>query len=376
MDNAKPSRNRPLKRRPSDREPPATMPTQDQAGPEAWSVTLHEKIYAPLKIAALIQVLAKAGVPAESALAGSGLALAEIANPMTLTSIQQLLIVGRNAGKLWPSPGLGLQAGLQMHASAYGLYGYALLCSVTLRNAWDMAVRYQRLATPVMKIRWFEEADRAIWVLPGYDEIRHLDLGWDDYVFFLDMQLAIHTTLVKDLMGPSCAPAHARYTTAEPGHAEEIARSLECPVSFNQPRNELHYPLQWLDRAPHLANSITAAQMSSTCARLIEQFKWHAGIARRVYEEITRTPGRFPEMDAVARDLCLSTRTLRRRLESEGTSYSALLSSVRHALAVDYLRTTKLSADDVAQALGFSDTASFRHSFKRWTGMTPNEFRG
>lgn len=72
---------------------------------------------------------------------------------------------------------------------------------------------------------------------------------------------------------------------------------------------------------------------------------------------------------------CVAPRTLRRKLEAEGTSYSELLSSVRHALAVDYLGTTLLSVEDVASALGFSDTASFRHAFKRWTGRTPNAYR-
>jgi AraC-like DNA-binding protein len=341
----------------------------------ARSVAWHERKYAPLKIAALIKVLAKSGVAANSVLAGTGLDAAQINSPQTHTSIQQLLIVGRNAVRHCASPDLGLQAGQQMHASAYGMYGYALLCAETLRHAFDMAVRYHELATPVMNIRWVEDGDKAIWMLPRFEEVQQLDLSWEQYLFFLDMQFVIHATLVKDVMGPWCAPARALFATPKPGHAEAVARALECPVSFDQPRNELHYPAQWLDRAPQLANPITAAQMSGTCARLMEESKWQAGIARRVYDEITRTPGRFPEIHTVASSLCMATRTLRRKLEGEGTSYSELLSSVRHALAVDYLGTTLLSVEDVALALGFSDTPSFRHAFKRWTGKTPNAYR-
>jgi len=70
-----------------------------------------------------------------------------------------------------------------------------------------------------------------------------------------------------------------------------------------------------------------------------------------------------------------SSRTLRRKLEAEGSSYSGLLTDVRHALAVDYLNSTLLGINDIAAALGFSDAASFRHAFKRWTGKTPNEYR-
>ena len=49
--------------------------------------------------------------------------------------------------------------------------------------------------------------------------------------------------------------------------------------------------------------------------------------------------------------------------------------SVRKALAIDYLTTTPLSTEDVALTLEFSDAVSFRHAFKRWTGLTPNEYR-
>ena len=78
---------------------------------------------------------------------------------------------------------------------------------------------------------------------------------------------------------------------------------------------------------------------------------------------------------AIAASLCMTSRTLRRKLDAEGTSYSDLLTSVRKAFAIDYLSTTLLSIKDIAAALGFSEAAGFRHAFKRWTGKPPNEYR-
>ena len=98
-------------------------------------------------------------------------------------------------------------------------------------------------------------------------------------------------------------------------------------------------------------------------------------MTRRVYQELTRTPGRFPEIEEIAETLCTTSRTLRRRLAAEGTSYSDLLANVRKALAIDYLTTTLLATEDIASALGFSDCVAFRHAFKRWTGSTPGEYR-
>ena len=71
----------------------------------------------------------------------------------------------------------------------------------------------------------------------------------------------------------------------------------------------------------------------------------------------------------------MTSRMLRRKLEAEGTSYSALLSDVRKALALDFLASTELSIDDIANALGFSDAVGFRHAFKRWTGKWPSDYR-
>ena len=64
-----------------------------------------------------------------------------------------------------------------------------------------------------------------------------------------------------------------------------------------------------------------------------------------------------------------------RRLQAEGTSYADMLTRVRRALAEDYLRGTRMSVDDIAAALAFSDGRSFRQAFARWTGCSPSEFR-
>ena len=335
------------------------------------AVAQHHRVYAPQKIAALVRALTELGADAGAVLAGTGLTPAETEDFTTRTSIAQLLAVARNAVRLVQAPDLGLRIGSRMRASSYGMWGYALLCAETMRHAFELAVRYQRLAQPVMPVRWTEEDGRAIWHLPSFDDMAPLKLAHDEYLFFLDMQMVLSMTLTTDAMGSWCLPALARYATPPPPHADRVAAALQCPVEFDQGGHELHYPLAWLDRAPSLANPITASQMSSTCARLMREIGWRAGLTRRVCEELTRVPGRFPDIESIAATLCMTSRTLRRKLDGEGTSYTELLANVRHALALDYLRTTDLEIDDVASALGFSDANAFRHAFKRWTGRSP-----
>lgn len=335
----------------------------------------YERLYAPLKILSVVRTLGELGVDARSLLAGTGLAQAEVTNAHTRTSIHQFLCVSRNAARLSPSPNWGVLVGSQMHLTDYGMYGYALVCAEKMRNACDLAVHYHGLATPVMHIHMEEDNSKFCWVFPTLAETGLSDVDESLFRSLLEMQLGIHTTLTKDVMGTWCVPSRAMFAQSRTAYAGALERSLECPVVFNQPRTELQYPIDWLDRRPQFANPITATQVSAMCAKLLEEHKWGTGLTRRIYAELMRTPGRFPTIDEIAATLCMSSRTVRRKLDEEGTSYSSILSSVRHALAVDYLSTSLLEIHDIAAALGFSDPTSFRHAFKRWTGVSPNQYR-
>jgi AraC-like DNA-binding protein len=345
-----------------------------KAGP-ADGLRLREKLYAPLKIFSVVRTLTDSGVDAKSLLAGSGLAQKDVSNAHARTSVHQFLTVCRNAAKHSPDPNWAVQVGSRMHQTDYGMYGYALVCAESLRSTCELAIRYHDLATPVMRIELVENGQRATWLLPALKDTNLLDVAEPLYRTLLEMQIGIHATLTKDVMGAWCRPARVDFALPRPRHAAALKRILKCPVQFDQAHTALHYPIDWLDRKPQFANPITATQVSATCAKLLEEQKWESGITRRVYAELMRTPGRFPSIHEIAETLCMSARTVRRKLDTEGTSYHSLLDSVRHALAVDYLSTSLLQIDDIAAALGFSDSASFRHAFKRWTGRTPGQYR-
>jgi len=336
---------------------------------------LRQQRFTPAKLAVMLDVAAQAGIDPVAVLDGTGLTPAAVADPFTLTSPLQFLTAARNAIGRYDGSDLGVRVGHRLHVSSYGMYGYAMLCSESLAHAFESAVKYHRLANGMLAIRWVEQGDTASWLFPDRHEVALPDLDEPLYRFLIDMQFALHVTIIKDVMGAWCVPARAQFAQPQPAHAALLGDALECPIAFDQPHHVLSYPAAWLARAPQLANPITAAQVSSHCARLLDELRSQAGVTRRVYQELTRTPGQFPDIDAIAAILCITSRTLRRKLEAEGTSYSELLASVRKALAIDYLSTTTLSTEDIASTLGFSDAVGFRHAFKRWTGMTPSDVR-
>ncbi|MBU6260710.1 MAG: AraC family transcriptional regulator [Burkholderiales bacterium] len=358
-------------------DPPRVPAPSRRARPlAAAGIGLRDRRYPPLRVAIAVQTLTQSGLDAAALLEATGLDAQALADPDVRVSSLQLFTVARNAVRLGCRSESGLRIGLRYHVSCYGMAGYAFLCSSTMREAFDATMRFHRLCSSLLSPAWIETPEAAVWYLPPREETPLPDLDPALFGFVRDMALAACLTIYKDIMGSWCMPSRVRFTGPAPAHVEMLARAFECPLEFEHPRNEVHYPASWLDRAPQLANPITAAQVSQACARMLDEFKWQSGYSRRVYHELTSTPGRFPEIETVARTLNMTSRTLRRKLEAEGTTYSGLLDSVRGALAQDYLATTRLGIEDVAELLGFGDATSFRRAFKRWTGLTPAACRG
>ena len=80
-------------------------------------------------------------------------------------------------------------------------------------------------------------------------------------------------------------------------------------------------------------------------------------------------------LEEVAGRLAVSPRRLQYRLKEEGTSFSGLLETARMDIAKSYLGRPEVPISDIAFMLGFSEQSGFNHAFRRWTGVTPKEFR-
>lgn len=341
----------------------------------AVALDLRERRYPPLRIALAMQTMVEAGLSPDELLHGCGLAEVDLLNPDTRVSSLQFFQLIRNASRLYPFTDGGLQVGRRFHASCYGMVGYALLCSGSLREVFDTTVRYYRLGSGMLDITWHDVGPSAFWRFPQRHELPLPDLDPESYAFLLEFTVTALTNVVRDAMGPWCDPIALKLSCAPQPHAQQLEETLRCTIHYRQPANELHYPAEWLNRAPQLANAITAAQTSQACARMLSEFKRQIGITRQVYTALAATPGRFPDVEAVAASLSMTSRTLRRKLEVEGTSFTELLDGVRHALALDYLIGSRMNLEDIAAALGFSESATFRRAFRRWTGKSPSSFR-
>ncbi|MEO0593143.1 MAG: helix-turn-helix domain-containing protein [Myxococcota bacterium] len=99
-------------------------------------------------------------------------------------------------------------------------------------------------------------------------------------------------------------------------------------------------------------------------------------MSRAVVDELTHTLNSTrPSLADVAASLRTSSRTLRRRLNSEGVRFSELLDRARFQRATFLLLDTDTSLEQIAFSLQFSSASAFRRAFKRWTKIAPSDFR-
>lgn len=337
------------------------------------SPDFEPRIYTPQRIAAVVATLADDGIAPARVLAGSGIDAAALQAPQTRVSYAQVAAVFRNALDLAREPTVALRAGARMHVTAYGIWGYALLSSRTCAEMLEFATKYRRVIGPMADMAYDPERDPATCV---FEVLLSPDPRDGLYRFALDFTLSAHLTLTRDMYGEDFGFAAVRVAYPAPARADAYSEFFGCPVQFGQHRNELQFDAAWSRRAPRMQDCVTHAMARESCQQFLVDLTHSGGIASAVRRTLVeQMPWRFPSIESMAQELSMEPRTLRRRLEAQGTSYRQMLADVRRGMAIEYLRTTRMTTEDIASRLGYSDAANFRHAFARWTGRSPHEYR-
>jgi len=330
-----------------------------------------EKLHSATKLTAIVDTLASEGVSPSEALCGVYVRSDELNSPATRISLNQMIVACRNAIRLTGDPQLAFRIGSAIHLSTYGMYGYAMLCSTDFRRTMEFATRYHQLATPLANLAFGEEGTCAIWTITP---VPHPRIDAALYQFITEMQLGIHLSLTRDVMGPSFTPSKVAVTYRPPEH-RNLSELVECPVLFEQPENQFVFDPAWLNRVPELGNRTTHAAMLAICDDILLDIVQRGGVAGRVRQVLLQDIANRPNFETVAKLLRTTPRTLRRQLRAQNTSFQGLVDELRAHVAIKYLRDTDMTSEDIALALGFSDAANFRHAFRRWTKESPSVFK-
>lgn len=268
---------------------------------------------------------------------------------------------------LGPRPGLGVLCAQHFSFSCLGLLGVAFLAAQTVREAVQLGIQALSLTYAFVRPRYVDDGHSEIVCLDESsipEDVRTLLVARDLTTFCRSWTVVtgqangLHATVRLD----DGEVAHLR--SALPGfHIVAGTRTI------------LEFDGAALDAAPSQSDPDTSRDLQPVITHMMQQRTVHQRFSSVVRSMITASTEAPPTMERVAHDLHVDTRTLRRRLAAEGTSYRSLLGDARASMAANLLADPRLTIDNVATRLGYHDAAALSKAFHRWFGQSPGTFR-
>lgn len=311
------------------------------------------------------------GFDAEACLKGTGLGAEALADERRAITLPQEIVFYRNLLRLTGDPCLGLRIGRTYLLQYYGLFGYALLSAATVSQALAIATEFGGQLT----FTWFRMGYSLTEDKVRFEFRDDIALDSDVRAMYFDRDCAaFHASATQMLRRPL---ELTRVFLPHDGHGcrQAYEAHFACPVTFNHPCGIVEFARSVLKQPLPFGDEEAAKRLAQQCALLLSKLQRRGGLVEKVRALLIGQPGRFPDIEWVADKLQVSVRTLRRRLQEENSSYQAILDEVRFGLAREYLVETALPLHEISALLGFSEPGNFTHAFKRWSGLTPKDFR-
>ncbi|MDR3416802.1 MAG: AraC family transcriptional regulator [Nevskia sp.] len=315
-----------------------------------------------------LELAAEHGVSREALFKGMAIAPELLLQPDARMGLMQYGHLCVRALQLSREPALGYEFGLRSNLTAHGFLGFGLMCQPTLRDAVEFAVRFfTPLRLPGWDMRFFVEGSQA--VAQAYETVPYGLLRQ----YALDMILISLVTTFRPLLPPQ-PDIELWFDCPEPPYYARYRSRLPA-IRFGAAANQMRCPAAYLQRPIETANAVTGQLVTRECERELALLGRTDDTLQRVRAALVNEQNNYPPLEAVAKRLCMSTRTLVRRLGDHGTHYRDLLDEARHRDSLRLLEDPTLSLEVVASRLGYSSAANFSRAFRGWTGTSPGSFR-
>ncbi|MGH7440753.1 MAG: AraC family transcriptional regulator [Polyangiaceae bacterium] len=322
-----------------------------------------------LFVHAIIEALERAGVPRERFFQAAGLDPAKLERTDLRLDFKTYESLSELALSLSGDEAFGLHMIERVNPASYNLTAHLAAHATTLRDAIESMQRFYQLLTDRPFWRFAEDAATATLSFeagPGSPPARRFRSETTLTGFHRMITMFAPQARLRMVAFDYPAPAyHAEYTRIF-GGAEQFDQKFTGIVFDRALLSASH-----VNRDPELhAAIVTQAE------RRVSRLRNDAGYAERVRRHILEgaAPARH-DMQSISRELGVSARSLRRRLDEEGTSFREVVESALGVLAKRLVADKDRPIEDVAYAMGFSHPNAFHRAFKRWTGATPGASR-
>ena len=266
-------------------------------------------------------------------------------------------------------PAVGLEIGCCIQPGHCGLIGYLSLSCDTLGEALVKFERYQRLLYEGNQAGAHSDGELMTFSWPydyGYSTKESDETLISSLATFIRM-------LVED---DQLSPLKVGFVHKQPEDLSPYKELLRCDLEFESENTYVTFPISFLQRKIVKADPVLAGLLDQQAANLMEGLPDHDLFEQEFYRHLLRAmQDGNPTIEAVAKSMATSARTLHRRLEERGGKFKERLTGTREQLALQYLKEKHLTHAEIALLLGYSEQSAFSRAFKQWTGKTPLMFQ-
>jgi AraC-like DNA-binding protein len=265
---------------------------------------------------------------------------------------------------------LGLAFGKSLSVHTHGLIGLTVLSQPTVRDGIKVAIKYKKIVSPITTLSFDEyEHHTEVSVIEalGFKELEQ---------FFTETLYGSSMTGFRTLTSDdSChINFYFKYSSNEK-LLTQYKKYLGDNLLFSQSRNYMSATNEYFDKKVTISNSTIALALEEQVRNIFKKVANHEGIIGLVRSLLVKADQQFPSLDTTAEKMNTSASTIKRKLREYNTSYQRVLNEVRMEIAIGYLQNSTKTIKDICYELGYQEPSTFSRAFRKWTTMSPQEYR-
>jgi AraC-like DNA-binding protein len=319
----------------------------------------------------IAQGLDAGGIDSHQLFLDAGIDLAESENPNIRFPVHKMSRVWQLAIQRTGDPCFALTLASRANPSMYSALGMSMVSSRTLGEALHRGCRFSQIASEGATVVLQERDDGNVALALQMSAVQVELVA----VEAMEAFMATTTQILRNISRNGLQPLEVHFRhNREPDRAA-YEDFFQAPLIFDAREYKIIIPRAALAYKCDQANPELAENLDLWMSEYLARFEANslsAKVRRLLAEKLP--DGEYKQED-VASALAMSTRSLQRSLQKEGTSFKALLEATRQDMAMKYIEEKQLSLIEICCLLGFSDQSNFTKAFKRWTGKAPYSYR-
>lgn len=318
-------------------------------------------------VSLLYRLVREYRLDAEQIFEEAGLNPKRLSHPETRVPHRNVTQIWNKVAELTSNQAFGLTTAKVVFPTMLHSLSMAMYTCSTLEAMFEHVVKYCRMIQPLSVMKFQQRNNEYVYVwgspAPYVSQIATEGLG------------AAIVAVARQLYGHDFAPLRISLICEKPDDTSVYTDFFKAPVEFCAAENIMYMDKTILQQPLLTANPSLEMKCLQMTTDYLARLDRH-DVVNLVYSKLLAllATHNYSE-EIIAESLCMSLRTLQRKLHDAGTSYVSLLQNTRRELALSYVNDHNLSIGEISYLSGFSNPGNFIRAFKRWTGKTPGNYR-